>query len=174
MFWVSIEPQLFSYKSDTLRLDHCTIINNEKALRQCKPPSGRHIEFQSFDHSISDMPFLIGGPLEPSLYLQPFSRYSAQKKRYQTKNQLTNQPMTQRTSQQTRRIATSPVVGNNEKQCINRYSDACENRWLRTLSMANKLHVSHVSTFKKRFWKGLNSEHVLRISDNRVAVKMSE
>ena len=23
------------------------------------------------------MPFLIGGPLEPSLYLQPFSRYSA-------------------------------------------------------------------------------------------------
>jgi len=31
---------------------------------------------QSRDHSICYMPFLIGGPLEPNLYLQPFSRYS--------------------------------------------------------------------------------------------------
>jgi len=30
------------------------------------------------DQSIRHMPFLIGDPLEPSLYLQPLSRYSAQ------------------------------------------------------------------------------------------------
>ena len=45
----------------------------EKALTERKPPP----DFQSRDHSILHMSFHVGCPLEPSFYLQPFSRYSA-------------------------------------------------------------------------------------------------
>jgi len=48
-----------------------------KTLRECKPAPGRHLKFQSRDHLIRDMSFPICGPLEPTLYLQPFSRHSA-------------------------------------------------------------------------------------------------
>jgi len=48
----------------------------EKTFTERKPPPGRHLDFQSRDHSMS---FPIGGPLELNIYLQPFSRYSAQR-----------------------------------------------------------------------------------------------
>jgi len=54
-----------------------TIHKLEKAFREYNPPPGRLLEFQSRDHSNRHMPFPIGGPLEPSLHLQPFSRYLA-------------------------------------------------------------------------------------------------
>jgi len=43
------------------------------------PPAMGHVTSSSSDHSIRHMPFPIGGQLEQSLYLQPFSRYLAPK-----------------------------------------------------------------------------------------------
>jgi len=41
----------------------------KKTLRECKPLPRPPLEIQSRDHSIRYVPFSIGGPLEPSLYL---------------------------------------------------------------------------------------------------------
>jgi len=40
-----------------------------KALRECKPPTGRHLELKSRDHSMRYMLFLICGSWKPSLHL---------------------------------------------------------------------------------------------------------
>jgi len=51
------------------------------------------------------MPFPIGGPLEPSLYLQPFKIYSTQ---HMLRNERTYEHTNERTNKQTRRIAIPP------------------------------------------------------------------
>jgi len=61
------------------------------------------IDHDSRDHSIRHMPFPVGGPLGPSLYLQLFSRYSAPTH--------VNEHTYSRTNQQTRRIAIPPSAG---------------------------------------------------------------
>ena len=56
--------------SSAYTVTNCSITHQtKKAPRQCKPPPGRHPEFQVRNHSIRDMPFLIGGPLEQSFSL---------------------------------------------------------------------------------------------------------
>ena len=56
---------------------------------------------RSRDQSIRNVPFPIGGPLKPSLYFQPFSRYWAQ-------HMLTNKHTNTLTNERTRRIAIPP------------------------------------------------------------------
>jgi len=57
--------------TSNLRLFSCRFLNHNKTLRtsEGKPSPGRHLYFQSRDHSILHMPFHTGGPLEPILYL---------------------------------------------------------------------------------------------------------
>jgi len=65
--------------------DGIFVIEIRKSSRRPQLPTGArnaaHLQLATSrhrprDHSIRYMPFPIGGPLEPSLYLKPFSRYS--------------------------------------------------------------------------------------------------
>jgi len=69
----------------------------------------------SHDHSIILVPFPISGPLESSLYLQPFLMYLAQHmltNKHTVQYTLTNIPTNKPTNQQTRWIAIPPNGGN--------------------------------------------------------------
>ena len=96
---------------------------------------------QSRDHSICYMPFLIGGPLEPNLYLQPFSRYPAPTYVNEHTNTLTDK----QTNKQTRRMAIS-TCGRFTKQT--KFQAFAENARRRRPIFRNMLGATHSRFFR--------------------------
>jgi len=76
------------------------------ALRNAVRPHRVTCHHRARDHSFRHIPVPIGRLLEPSLYLQPFSRYSAPTHVNEHTNTLKNER--RHTHQQTRRIAIAP------------------------------------------------------------------